>query len=783
MVRRRAAVRKRRWARGGPGRDAASSSADSSWSRARWHASAFDPRMTASALTRERAGTAPWYSSSGRRHRADFPYPGPYAPGDSRSPLLGHTFEARDTPPRYREGTTRGGRAVLRQTDQAVRGPSAAGWQGRVPRRPPAAGDAPRGVRAQPVRPRRDPRRARRCGPGARRGRRLHGRRLRPEADPDGHPPPRLPPVQPAAARARARSGSSASRSRWWWPRRATRPRTAPPPSPPSWTWSRSTSCRAPRPPWLADAPILHESLGDNLAAAFEVSVGDVEAAFAQAAHVVQGHFTVQRYTGMPIETRGVMATVEPISGRYLVWSSTQWPHTVRTALARVAGRAGAQDPGDRAGPGRRLRGEAGHLPRGDGDPAGGRAARAAGPLDRDPPRALRLHGPLPRAGPRGRAGAGRGRRGARAARAGHRRPGRLHARARRALPLDHGRVAAGAVPDQALPGDGPLRADQQGPGRGVSRGRRSGGRLRAGARRWTRRPASLGSTRPRSAAAASSARTSSPGRPASARRRCRSPTTAASTRPAWTGRSPWRTTPGWRAKQAAARAEGRYLGIGVASYVLLGGLGPYESAEVRVDPSGEVVVMTGAHAHGQGTDTALAQIVADELQTVPERVTVHHGDTDQIPFGVGTYASRNAVMAGSAVAVAARQVRAKALKLAAHLLEVTEDDLELRDGAFQVRGAPEQAADARGAGGGGGAAPSAAGGDGAGPVRPPLLPGPAADVRQRHPDRRRRGGRGDRRRLDPGLRLGERRRPADQPDRGGRPDPGRDRPGARAAR
>jgi carbon-monoxide dehydrogenase large subunit len=148
---------------------------------------------------------------------------------------------------------------------------------------------------------------------------------------------------------------------------------------------------------------------------------------------------------------------------------------------------------------------------------------------------------------------------------------------------------------------------------------------------------------------------------------------------------------PGWRAKQAAARAEGRYLGLGVASYVLLGGLGPYESAEVRVDPSGEVVVVTGAHAHGQGTDTALAQIVADELLTLPERVTVHHGDTDQIPFGVGTYASRNAVMAGSAVAVASRMVRLKALKLAAFLLEVTEDDLELADGAFQVKGAPDR--------------------------------------------------------------------------------------------
>ena len=136
---------------------------------------------------------------------------------------------------------------------------------------------------------------------------------------------------------------------------------------------------------------------------------------------------------------------------------------------------------------------------------------------------------------------------------------------------------------------------------------------------------------------------------------------------------------------------RGTVLGVGLASYVLLGGLGPFESAEVKIDPSGDVVVVTGAHAHGQGTDTALAQIVADELATTPERVTVQHGDTDQIPFGIGTYASRNAVVAGSAVAVATRQVRAKAMSLAAHLLETTVDDLELVDGAFQVRGAPER--------------------------------------------------------------------------------------------
>ena len=83
------------------------------------------------------------------------------------------------------------------------------------------------------------------------------------------------------------------------------------------------------------DAPILHASIGENLAGVFDVDVGDVDTAFAQAAHIVKGHFAVQRYTGMPIETRGVLATVDTIGGRYVIWSSTQWPHTVRGALAQ----------------------------------------------------------------------------------------------------------------------------------------------------------------------------------------------------------------------------------------------------------------------------------------------------------------------------------------------------------------------------------------------------------------------------------------------------------------
>ncbi len=147
-----------------------------------------------------------------------------------------------------------------------------------------------------------------------------------------------------------------------------------------------------------------------------------------------------------------------------------------------------------------------------------------------------------------------------------------------------------------------------------------------------------------------------------------------------------------WRHIQAVERASGdrgRLLGIGLAAYVMLTGLGPHESSLLRVDPSGKVALVTGASPHGQGTATALAQVVADELGIGPDDVSVAHGDTDAIAYGVGTYASRNAVVAGNAAFVAARQVKEKALLLAGQLLEAGPDDLEFLDGGVQVRGAP----------------------------------------------------------------------------------------------
>ncbi len=145
----------------------------------------------------------------------------------------------------------------------------------------------------------------------------------------------------------------------------------------------------------------------------------------------------------------------------------------------------------------------------------------------------------------------------------------------------------------------------------------------------------------------------------------------------------------GFAAERQRARAEGRAIGIGLALFVEDTGLGPYEGIRVRVDPRGQVFVFSGASSQGQAHETTLAQIVADGLSVPLEQVTVVPGDTDGIPVGVGTFASRIAVLAGSSAAHAAAEVRAKALAIAASELEAAPEDLILEDGRFVVRGVP----------------------------------------------------------------------------------------------
>jgi carbon-monoxide dehydrogenase large subunit len=142
-----------------------------------------------------------------------------------------------------------------------------------------------------------------------------------------------------------------------------------------------------------------------------------------------------------------------------------------------------------------------------------------------------------------------------------------------------------------------------------------------------------------------------------------------------------------FRARQAAARAEGRHLGLGIGSYVEDTGLAPFEGATVRVQPDGRIQLQTGAASQGQGHKTVFAQICADLLGVRIEDVTVEAADTAAFPLGIGTVASRVAVVGGSSVHMAASEVRTKAIKVGAQLLEASEDDMEVEGGFVRVAG------------------------------------------------------------------------------------------------
>ena len=162
----------------------------------------------------------------------------------------------------------------------------------------------------------------------------------------------------------------------------------------------------------------------------------------------------------------------------------------------------------------------------------------------------------------------------------------------------------------------------------------------------------------------------------------------------------------GLRAEQARRRENGgKLIGIGLSSYIEACGIAPsqvvgalgaqaglWESAKVRVHPTGTVTVLTGSSAHGQGHETTFAQIVADRIGCDLDAVEVVHGDTDEVQFGMGTYGSRSAAVGGSAIVTALDRLIAKGTKIAAHLLEAAPEDIEFGDGEFKVKGAPDAA-------------------------------------------------------------------------------------------
>ena len=442
-----------------------------------------------------------------------------------------------------------------------------------------------------------------------------------------------------------------------------------------------------------AGATVLHEHLGSNLAADFTVQVGDAEAAFRTAEVVTHGRYYVHRYTGMPLETRGVAAAHDAGTGHLTVWSSTQWPHTVRDALRDLLGLAEHRvrllvpDVGGGFGVKQEIYPEEVLLPL--------LALRLGVPVKWVETRHEHLLGT------------------AHAREQWHdialaaRRDGTVLA-LRADLLADLGAytrslgVLCPSITAASLPGPYRIRHYQcrvraaltcKGPV-GAYRGAGQPEAVFAIERAIDDLARELGQD------------------PADIRRRnfIRPEEfpwdvgTASAQVPVvydsgnyQAGLDAALTLAGYeerRREQAAERGKGtsgRLLGIGIAAYVLLTGLGPYESARLRVDPNGKIQLVTGASPHGQGSATTLAQIVADELGLPLADVTLQHGDTALIPFGVGTYASRNAVTAGNAALGAARAVAAKARRLAAHLLEVAEADLELVDGAMRVVGVPDR--------------------------------------------------------------------------------------------
>lgn len=154
-----------------------------------------------------------------------------------------------------------------------------------------------------------------------------------------------------------------------------------------------------------------------------------------------------------------------------------------------------------------------------------------------------------------------------------------------------------------------------------------------------------------------------------------------------------------WRGEQKKLRRRGRYIGIGLSTYVEICAMGPsaampaggWESGAVRVEPTGKVTVLTGISPHGQGQETSFAQIVADELGVDFDDIAVIHGDTAIVPSGIGTFGSRATAVGGTAVLQAAEKVKDKAREIAAHLLEADPDDLVFADGRFSVKGVPRK--------------------------------------------------------------------------------------------
>src|ERR1044071_8243922 len=155
----------------------------------------------------------------------------------------------------------------------------------------------------------------------------------------------------------------------------------------------------------------------------------------------------------------------------------------------------------------------------------------------------------------------------------------------------------------------------------------------------------------------------------------------------------------GLRKKQSELRKQGKYIGIGLSSYVEICAMGPstalpgggWEAGSVRIERTGKVTVLTGASPHGQGQETTFAQIVADELGIEPDDIVTIHGDTARVAAGIGTFGSRGTAVGGTAVYLAVQDLKEKLKKIAAHLLDAKPEEIEFGGGKLSVAGDPSR--------------------------------------------------------------------------------------------
>lgn len=440
-----------------------------------------------------------------------------------------------------------------------------------------------------------------------------------------------------------------------------------------------------------AGAPLLHPQWGDNVAVAFTHSVGDADATFKRADVVVRERFRIQRYVGMPLEPRGVIAIYDRRDGSLTTWNTTQAPHFVQQAVAQALElpahkvRVIAPDVGGGFGTKVSSYGEDVLIPlvaRQVGRPVKWMETRREHLMSaahaRDQLHEIEI--------------------------AATREGAMLAVRDR--IWLDLGAYNPWGI---VLPYNtvahllGPYRI------------RNLSVEFKAVVTNKSPNAPYRGAGRPETVFAMDRivdclARELSMD-PAELRRRnmIRGDEMPYDTRMPYRDGNPLVYDSGdfamalekaleaadyaaFRKEQGALRAKGVYRGIGISAYVEGTGIGPYEGASVKLDPSGRVVVATGACSQGQGHETSFAQIAADVLGVPLEWVTVIGGDTDRIPFGIGTFASRSAVVAGNAIATASQKVREKIVEAAAKLLEARSDDLEIEDGQVFVRGVPSSA-------------------------------------------------------------------------------------------